>query len=110
MQALPGIELIINDLEYYSSGDKGRVCRTSYVDDKDGIERFEITWYRTGRTSTMKTGMWCGNFRLLGRAKHLIVGDEVQVLPGILLNVEGKEYYRQGDFGKVSTNTYITPS
>jgi len=108
MEVLPGISLTANGEECYGSGDRGRVSKDSYVDEKDSIEKFEVTWYRTGVTSTMKKDQWASNYRLTGKKLEVPnMGDEMECLPGHDLAINGKDYYKAGDRGRVSTGVYI---
>mmetsp|Transcript_91616 Transcript_91616/g.144838 ORF Transcript_91616/g.144838 Transcript_91616/m.144838 type:complete len:942 (+) Transcript_91616:2-2827(+) len=111
VQSLPGSELSVSGKEYYLPGDRGRVSKESYTTASDGIDRIEITWFRTGLTSTMKSALWLKYFFFIGRAKSLPqIGDEMRCLPLHDLIVDGKEYYRPGDEGRVTKETYTTAS
>jgi len=109
VEAIAGAALAIDGEEYYGPGDVGRVSSDMYIDEKDGIAWFEVTWYRTGLTSPMKREAWTKTLNIIGNKITLPqMGDEVEALLGIELTVEGKEYYRAGDKGHVSKSLYAT--
>ncbi|CAK0834134.1 unnamed protein product [Prorocentrum cordatum] len=47
---------------FFDPGDKGRVSSEPYIGD-DGKQRFKVTWYRTGKTSTRVAEGWMRSFR-----------------------------------------------
>jgi len=108
VECLPMTTLSVNERDYYRAGDKGRVSKDVYRSEADNIERFEVTWYRTGLTSTMKNCSWLRNFRLTEECGITVpsLGDELEVLPGAHRTVDGTNYYGQGDRGKVSQGAY----
>merc|ERR1712224_668524 len=82
VEALPGIELKVDGKDYYTAGDKGQVSKDTHTTESDGIDRFEVTWYRIGLTSTMKTDAWLKNFLFIREGVKLpTLSDEVEALP-----------------------------
>jgi len=109
VEALPGVSLNVSGKDYYKAGDQGCVSKAMYTAESDGVDRFEVTWYRTGLTSTMKQDAWLKNFLFIAVGIEVPgLGDEMEALPGISLNVSGKDYYESGDKGRVSKDAYVT--
>jgi len=113
IEVLPGASLTVDGQEFYRECDRGRVSRVTYVDESDGVQRFEVTWYRTGLTSTMKTSAWLQSFRAVETfsrfaeiGKKPRCGDELQALPGAQLTVSGVVFYSGGDKGRVTRDIY----
>merc|ERR1712048_298102 len=97
LQALPGKESSKDKTEYYKAADRGRI--SEYDPMKDS---FSITWYRTGKTSTMLKTAWMQYYSLVGKAIQLQRGDELQALPGKESSKDKTEYYKAADRGRIS--------
>eukprot|EP00427_Karlodinium_veneficum_P034979 CAMPEP_0169277268 /NCGR_PEP_ID=MMETSP1016-20121227/53567_1 /TAXON_ID=342587 /ORGANISM="Karlodinium micrum, Strain CCMP2283" /LENGTH=392 /DNA_ID=CAMNT_0009364683 /DNA_START=27 /DNA_END=1201 /DNA_ORIENTATION=+ len=100
-------ELVVNGTEYYTHGDKGHVTKETYVTASDGINRFEVTWYRTGLTSTMKENVWRNNFNWVGEGvKVPSLGDEIEAFPGVCRTIDGIDFFAEGHRGIVTRDVF----
>jgi hypothetical protein len=66
MEALPGAELILDDVTYYTPGDTGTVEDIDV--DEDGNERFSIIWDKTLRSS------YCGLAQHMDKPRFKVIG------------------------------------
>jgi len=109
VEALPGISLNAHGKLYYGAGDLGRVSKDVVATPSDGIRRFEVTWYRTGLTSTMKEDAWIKNFRWIRKIKKTLnLGDVIEALPDVEMSIiDGKQYYKAGDRGRVTKQSKV---
>ncbi|CAK0900184.1 unnamed protein product [Prorocentrum cordatum] len=105
VEALPGAEFTNGSgTEFYAPGDRGRVSSDLRLVPVQGRSelRFGVAWYRSGLVSFMTAEGWTKKFNVVGSARTLVLGDEVQALPGQKLTVDGVVYYSEGDVGRVT--------
>jgi hypothetical protein len=100
VEALPGTHFTCktSGSEVYAAGDRGRVSSRTYK--RDGEQQFDVTWYRTGLSSSEDVQSWMKSLNVVGHAISPDVGDEVTLLPG--KSVEGVSSEEAVAVGKVT--------
>lgn len=90
--------------QYFEAGDTGQISGLFWSDGT--IDRFEVTWHRTGLTSIAEVDTWMRSFRLMEEEETgippgdvLPVGCEVEALPNAGL---------PGESGIVTKSVYVT--
>lgn len=106
VQALPGSRFEGKAGVYYEPGDRGRVSSVVYTDD-DGDECIKITWYGSGKTNDELVASWMSSVKITQKARPLVLGDEVQALPGSRFGGKKGVYYEAGDKGRISSNMFL---
>lgn len=106
VQALPGSRFEGNLGVYYEPGDRGRVSSEVYTDG-DGDECIKITWYNSGKTNDELVQSWMSSVQITQKARPLVLGDEVQALPGSRFEGKAGVYYEAGDKGRISSKEFL---
>jgi hypothetical protein len=90
---------------YYEEGDKGRVSSEAFT-DSDGDECIKVTWYKSGLTNDELVSSWMTSMKITQQSRPLIMGDEVEALPGSRCEGQAGVYYEPGDRGRISSGVF----
>jgi len=69
LEVLPGKDLVVAERDLYREGDEGSVSKQYTSESGEG--RLEISWVRTGLTSTIGASSWSSQFKLVAKAPRI---------------------------------------
>jgi len=69
LEVLPGKDLVVAERDLYREGDEGSVSKQYTSESGEG--RLEISWVRTGLTSTIGASSWSSQFKLIAKAPRI---------------------------------------